>query len=642
MKLGLLYRFAQFDGTTVDTEQRTARLSFSSETPVRREFGNEVLSHRAGAVDLARLNSGAPLLFNHNRDDVLGVVESAEVGADGRGYATVRFAKTQRGDEIMGLVADKVLTNVSTGYSIATMDKTAGERGGPATFTATKWTPAEISIVTVPADPSVGIGRAESIEEIEVAVRDLSAAPAAIITTTGNTMTPEEIAAQQAAARLEARDAERARQTTLNVLATRHASVAGMGDLIRQLRESDQPLEACRAAVLEKLGAVQVPVGDGQRDALDLTDKEKRAYSLVRALRAQSDGNWSAAGFERECSVALAGKRGQETAGFYFPTNVRFEDPTGDITRAASASAYAAGAGVGATGGSNLVATQLMAGSFIDILRHKALVMQMGATVLSGLVGNIAIPRQKGTSQVYWISPEGADVTESEGQFDLVSMSPKTVGAYNQITRQMLMQSTPDIELLVRNDVARVMGLGIDSAALVGTGTAGQPLGVFNQAGIGSVVGAGGNGTAISIDDMIDLETAVASSDADFGSLAYMTNAKVVGALKKLKSTTGQYLWTNAPGGQRGATPGEINGYTVARTNQVPSNLTKGTGTNLSAVYYGNWSDILIAEWGSMEILLNPYGAGFKSGTLEMRALQAVDVNIRHAASFAVKSDAIA
>jgi HK97 family phage major capsid protein len=121
-----------------------------------------------------------------------------------------------------------------------------------------------------------------------------------------------------------------------------------------------------------------------------------------------------------------------------------------------------------------------------------------------------------------------------------------------------------------------------------------------------------------------------------------MTNAKVVGALKKLKSTTGQYLWTNAPGGQRGATPGEINGYTVARTNQVPSNLTKGTGTNLSAVYYGNWSDILIAEWGSMEILLNPYGAGFKSGTLEMRALQAVDVNIRHAASFAVKSDAIA
>jgi HK97 family phage major capsid protein/HK97 family phage prohead protease len=640
MKLGFLYRFAQFDGSTVDIDQRTARLSFSSEAPVLRDFGNEVLSHRAGACDLSRLNSGAPLLFNHKRDDVLGVVQAAEIGADGRGYATVRFAKTARGDEVMGLVADGVLTNVSTGYNVARMDKTAGERGGPATFTATKWTPAEISIVTVPADPSVGIGRAAANEEIEVAVRDLSADQTAKIVIKENSMTPEEIAAMQKQERDAARAAERERQTTLSALGTRHAGITGMADLVRQLSESDQPLEACRAAILEKLGAVQVAVGSGQRDALDLTDKEKKAYSLVRALRAQADGNWKDAGFERECSIALSAKRGQETVGFYFPTNVRFEDPTGEVTRAASASAYAASAGYGSTQGNNLVATQLLSGSFIDMLRHKAMVTQMGATMLSGLVGNIAIPRQKGTSQVYWISPEGADVTESEGQFDLVSMSPKTVGAYNQITRQMIQQSTPDIELLVRNDVARVMALGVDSAALTGSGTAGQPLGVFNQSGIGSVVG-GTNGGAISIDNLIDLETAVTSSDADIGSLAYMTNAKVVGALKKLKSTTGQYLWTNAPNGQRGTTPGEINGYTVARTNQVPSNLTKGTGSNLSAVYFGNWSDVLIGEWGSMEILLNPYGAGFKSGTLEMRALQSVDINIRHAASFAVMSDAI-
>jgi HK97 family phage major capsid protein/HK97 family phage prohead protease len=642
MKLGLQFRFAQFDASTVDADQRTVRLSFSSEAAVKREFGNEVLSHRAGACDLSRLNAGAPLLFNHNRDDVLGVVVagSAEIGVDGRGYATVRFAKTARGDEIMGLVADGVLTNVSTGYNVATMDKTAGERGGPATFTATHWTPAEISIVTVPADPSVGIGRAAPEHEIEVAVRDLSADQTAPIVIKENSMTPEEIAAQEAAARTQARDAERARQTTLNVLATRHERVSGMGDLIRQLRESDKSIEECRAAVLEKLGAVQVPVGDGQRDALDLTDKEKQAYSLVRALRAQADGNWKEAGFERECSNALAQRRGQETVGFYMPTNIRFEDPTGEATRAASATAYAASAGYGSTQGNNLVATQLLSGSFIDMLRHKAMVTQMGATMLSGLVGNIAIPRQKGTSQVYWISPEGADVTESEGQFDLVSMSPKTVGAYNQITRQMIMQSTPDIELLVRNDVARVMALGVDSAALTGSGTSGQPLGVFNQAGIGSVVG-GTNGGAISIDNMIDLETAVTSSDADIGALAYMTNAKVVGALKKLKSTTGAYLWSNSPNGQRGSTPGEINGYTVARTNQVPSNLTKGTGTGLSAVYFGNWSDVLIGEWGSLEILLNPYGAGFKSGTLEMRALQSVDIAIRHAQSFACMSDAI-
>ena len=125
--------------------------------------------------------------------------------------------------------------------------------------------------------------------------------------------------------------------------------------------------------------------------------------------------------------------------------------------------------------------------------------------------------------------------------------------------------------------------------------------------------------------------------------LAYLTNAKVVGALKKLKSTTGQYLWTNSPLGQRSGTPGEINGYSVARTNQARSNLTKGSASGVaSEVYFGNWSELLIGEWGVLEIVPNPYDStAFKQGGILLRAMQSIDVQVRHAASFAVMSDAL-
>jgi HK97 family phage major capsid protein len=195
--------------------------------------------------------------------------------------------------------------------------------------------------------------------------------------------------------------------------------------------------------------------------------------------------------------------------------------------------------------------------------------------------------------------------------------------------------------MLARADLLSTIALGIDLAALSGSGSANQPLGIANQAGIGSVIG-GVNGGALTIDNLIDLETFVASSNADEGAMAYLTNAKAVGTLKKLKSTTNQYLWTNSPMGQRSGTPGEINGYTVARTNQARSNLTKGTGTNLSEVFFGDWSQVLVGEWGVVEILPNPYAAGiYEAGGVELRVLQSVDIGVRHAQSFAVMSDAI-
>ena len=144
-------RFLTLDPTDADTD--TFELSFSSETPVARQYGDEVLSHAAGAVDLSRLNDSAPLLFNHNPDQLLGVVDSARV-VGGKGRATVRWGTSPEAAAKRQDVAIGVLRNVSVGYQINEMDQ--DEDGN---YVARNWTPVEISLVSVPSDPTVGIGR---------------------------------------------------------------------------------------------------------------------------------------------------------------------------------------------------------------------------------------------------------------------------------------------------------------------------------------------------------------------------------------------------------------------------------------------------------------------------------------------------
>lgn len=327
--------------------------------------------------------------------------------------------------------------------------------------------------------------------------------------------------------------------------------------------------------------------------------------------------------------------------GFFMPTNVEFAR---HLTKAERA-AYAVGTpGSGVTGGT-LVAATLLPGEFIELLRNQARVIEAGARMLSGLVGNVTIPRQTGASTAYWTT-EGGAFTESEGSFDSVTLAIKTLGTRSLITRNMLVQSTPDIEMLVRADLIKVLALGIDAAALYGPGSP-APTGIAALSGVNPIVG-GTNGAAITIDHLIAMEAAVLDANADFETLAYLANAKTIGALKSLKSTTGAYLWTNSANGGRSSTPGDINGYPVYRSNQVRKNLTKGTQDGstaakfVSEVFYGAWEEILIGEWGVLELLPNPYDpVAYANGGILLRALQSLDIAIRHPQSFAYMADAI-
>ena len=361
--------------------------------------------------------------------------------------------------------------------------------------------------------------------------------------------------------------------------------------------------------------------------AIGLSEREIQQFSFVRLFAALSNPGDTAlrdsAGFELECSTAAVG-RGHQMSGkatHRIPFDVLAAGFGRDLT-------------VGTpTAGGNLVATELRSDSFIDVLRNAMALEQLGITTLTDLNGNLAIPRQTGGATAYWVAESGA-TTESQQAFDQVALTPKTVGAFTDISRQLLLQSSLSIEALVRRDLATIIALELDRAGVNGSGTSNQPRGVLNTSGIGSVVG-GTNGLAPTYDHMVDLETAVANANASMGNLGYLTNTKVRGKLKKTQRFTG----TNGdPVWERG---NEVNGYKTAVSNQVPSNLTKGSSSGVcSAILFGNWADLIMGMWGGLDVLVNPY-INSGTGTVRIEVFQSADIAARHPESFSAMVDAL-
>lgn len=352
---------------------------------------------------------------------------------------------------------------------------------------------------------------------------------------------------------------------------------------------------------------------------LGMDPKQVRAYSLMRAINAQLLGDWRGAELEREASEAVAKAMGRTPDGFFVPLDVQRRDMV-----------------VGTDGyGGYTVGTDLQPQNFIDMLRNVMALRGAGAIMLSGLEGDVAIPRQTGGATGYWLAESGSP-TESTPTVDQVALTPHTYGAYTDISRKLLKQSSIDVESFVTRDLATTCALGIDLAGLHGTGADNQPTGIAATTGIGSVAG-GDNGAAPDWADIIDLETEVAVDNADLGSLAYMTNAKVRGKLKKtlITATYGdEMIW------DRRSPETPLNGYKCHVTNQVSAALTKGTSSVCSAIFFGNWADLIIGHWGTLDILVDPF-TGSTSGTVRIVALQDVDVAVRHANSFAAMLDAL-
>jgi HK97 family phage major capsid protein/HK97 family phage prohead protease len=618
---GQLLKRAEVADFTVSEDQRTIEFPFSSEYPVARYFGNEVLQHDTRSADLSRLNDAAPLLFNHDPGKVIGVVERAWIdGEKKRGYATVKFSRNAFAQEVLADVKDGVLRNVSFGYAINEM-----EQRGSGDFVATSWAPYEISVVSIPADPTVGVGRSLETDP---------AAPAASPTPETEPEVPMEntpdLTAVRAEAAAEAAKAERARIAGITALTEKH----GMADLGRQLIDGGRSLDEARAVVLDKLGAKPVETVA----PVEMASEERAAYSITAGIRAMLTGDWSS----REAGLVRELSREVEKSGVSKTTERSFFVPFAALNQRAT---YVTS---GATTGGNLVATDLLANDFIEFLRNNALMLQLGVRTMPGLVGNVAIPRRSGVASTYYLSTQTTAITQSESTFDQVTMSPKNLAALSKYSRQTLLQGTPGIEELVRRDLTDGINLAIDLGILNGSGSSGQPTGIMQTSGIGSVA-MGTNGGAITVEKVVDLESAVmqANGVVNAANVAYLTNYKVSAALKKLRaggSTTGDGPFLvndqlNAIG--RGPTPANLNGYPLALTNQVPSNLTKGSSSGVcSALVMGDFSQAMVGFWGNgLEITVGEDQDDFSKALTSVRGIVTYDVAVRDPKSFAAILD---
>ena len=601
---------------------RTFEFPFSSEAPVRRFFGDEVLSHERGSADLSRLNGAAPFLFNHDPNRVLGVVESAYISdEDKRGYAKIRFSRSKFASEVLEDVKDGIFRGISFGYSLDEVEETdTGLR-------ATRWTPHEVSLATIPADNSVGFGRSlvenissESVtldeEDIIINVNssqkeDRSAVPTAQSNPSMEETTKEAAVEQKPSVEIDvqaevqrALDENNARVAEITSTC-REFSEYGAEELAETLIKGNKTATEARSAILDLVkNKKATPIRstdmiETKQSSEFLDKKEVKQFSFLRAINAlASPGDkqaQEAAAFEREVSDEAAKRYGRPAKGIIVPNEVLKRDLN---------------VGTAADGG-NLVSTELLSGSFIEILRNKMAIMEAGVTMLTGLEGNIAIPKQDGTTSAYWVG-EGGAPTEGQQSFTQISMTPKTVGAFTDFTRRTLLQSSIDIEAFVRDDIAKKIALELDRTAIYGTGSSNQPLGLKDTSGIGSQ-SLTSFGT---FPEYIGMETDVAVANAEGGSMKYLINASARGALKsteKTSTSTANFVFEN----------NQINGYDAIVSNQLLNN----------DAIFGDFSQFIVGMWSGLDLTVDPY-AGATAGTVRIIALQDIDYAIRQAGAF--------
>jgi HK97 family phage major capsid protein/HK97 family phage prohead protease len=585
---GQLLKRAEVADFQVSEDERSIEFPFSSEYPVARYFGNEILAHTREAVDLARLNDAAPLLFNHDPNKVIGVVERAWIdGNSKRGYARVKFSRNAFAQEVLADVHDGVMRNVSVGYQITDME----QRGED--FVATRWSPYEISVVSIPADPhQTGFGR------------KLDAGHAATAASPTPQPEPEvpmdntpDISAVRAEAAAEAAKAERARIAGITALTEKH----DMADLGRQLIEGGRSLDEARTAVLDQLGVKVQPVSDTAAD-IGMSASEVRSFSFQRAINALANPNnreaWNAAAFERECSEAAQQRAGKPSQGIMVPS---------DVLRGQRDLIVGT-----ATAGGNLVNTDLRTGDFVDLLRNRLALANVGATVLNGLQGNVSIPRQTSAASAFWVG-EGGSPTESQQAFDQISMTPKTIGAFVDYSRKLLLQGSIDVESMIRMDLARVLSLEIDRVGIYGTGSTNQPLGLTNTTGLGSQT-ITGTGTFA---EYVSMETKVAVANADVASMSYIINATSRGALKTTEKSAGGTV------GNFALMDNTLNGYPVVVSNQL--------GTN--DCLFGDFSQMILGLWSGLDLKVDDI-TGATAGTVRVIALQDLDFAVKQPSAF--------
>lgn len=350
------------------------------------------------------------------------------------------------------------------------------------------------------------------------------------------------------------------------------AAVEKAADLTKELEQAS------------KVEAAQQRLADRQLSTLE--KEAGRSFSIVKFINelAKDPEGRALTGIEAEVAKMGAeeyGRLGLDRKGVVLPSAA---------LRGSAGQNYTTNADGG-------YAKQEMAPRYVDGLKEKLVVAKLGATILGDLVGTVPVV-SAGAVTAQWLA-EGASASVSKSTFARVVLTPHRNAVIGAFSKDLLKQTSIDVENIIMDKILTAHAELLEAACINGSGSSNQPKGILNTDGIGSVVG-GANGAAISWANIVKLETEVNSKNGNRGKLGYLTNAKVVGAMKTIEraSNTARFLIED----------GKSNGYDVEWTKLVPSNLTKGSASQVcSAMIFGNFEDLYIGHWGGVDIVIDPY-----------------------------------
>ena len=403
----------------------------------------------------------------------------------------------------------------------------------------------------------------------------------------------------------------------MNLQAIREARTKKVAEA-RSLAQGEMTAE--QVAAFDKLKSEIVALEQDEARAQFLVDMERRstgapvdnsrrsleqAVSVMDAIRCQVEQRAATGALgEYQQEAKRQGQRAR-AGGILVPASL-FEKRATMTTATAAA----------------IVPDDYKADQYVGLLRNSAIVRSLGARVLSGLSGDVVIPKQTGTSTAYWVA-EGDSLTESGTAYANLRLEPKHVGALSAISRQALQQTNPALEQLTRDDFTAVIGLAVDKALIHGVAADDQPVGILNTSGIQTASLA-----TLSWDAVVALLEKLGLANVTPN--AFLASTK---AASKLMTT----LKSASAGSAFLMESGRMADLPVHVTNQLDD---KGTTTKTGRVIAGDFSQLVIGEWGSAEILANPYAAGYyEKGDIQLRIMHTLDAAVRHPQAFVVADD---
>ena len=600
IKTGTFYREANIS-LPEDVDTRTIDFEFSSEYKVQRSFngevGMELLDHSPEAVNLERMHN-APFLLNHDPNIQIGKIESYAL-SDGVMRGAVRFSKSALGEEIYQDYLDGIRSGISIGYSVNKVKRE--KEGDEVIWRVTDWTGFEVSSVSIPADPNINRSNEDqfdtSVEQerkIEIEIKE------------SPKMEEKEINVKEIE--------EQARKAGRKAEADR---VRSIGDLKAEFSVSDEIYndainnglsadEFTLNALRGKFGEDSVkPIAPSAtvESEIGLSKKETESYSIARAINSVLTTG-RVQGFEAEVSDEISKRSNHSLAAGEF--HVPYEAQ--NAKRVMEAEVFSTG-GV-------LVDEDNAGMSMIELLRNKLVTTALGARNLSGLQGNVLIPKTTGATTAYWLD-ETAAVTASDMTLGNVLLSPHRLASRTHVSKQLVQQGSLDVESMIRDDIAKDQAVALDLASLFGSGVSGQPEGISLATGLNTVTFS----TTPTWAKMLDFEELVAIDNADNGSFNFVTTAQTRAVLKATLKTAAVsgYLWEND----------EINGYPAMVSQQMDNNR----------VLFGDFSQLILGSWGGMSILVDPNTIAEQNQT-RIIVNSEHDVAVRHGESFCLSTDA--